>query len=80
MVFRKFRSNRNERNEIINEETSLFRSINVRYQQNNKNTDNFIVCIKTEDIYKDKSKDFNKRYDTSNSELDRPLPRGKNKK
>ena len=80
MVFRKFRSNRNERNEINNEETSLFRSINVRYQQNNKNTDNFIVCIKAEDIYKDKSKDFNKRYDTSNSELDRPLPRGKNKK
>ena len=43
-------------------------------------TTNFIVCIKTEDIYSDISKDVKKRFDTSNYKLDRPLPKGKNKK
>ena len=43
-------------------------------------TTNFIVCIKTEDIYSDPSKDVKKRFDTSNYKLDRPLPKGKNKK
>ena len=43
-------------------------------------TTNFIVFIKTEDIYSGISKDVKKRFDTSNYELDRPLPKGKNKK
>ena len=36
----------------------------------------FIVYIKTDDIYKDIAEDF----DNSNYELDKPLPKGKNKK
>ena len=43
------------------------------------NTDSFIVYIKTDDIYKDISKDVETRFDTSNYELDRPLPKGKYK-
>ena len=43
-------------------------------------TDSFIVYIKTCDIYKDIAKDIETRFDTSNYELDRPLPKGKNKK
>ena len=42
-------------------------------------TDSFIVYIKTEDIYKDIAEDVETRFDTSNYELDRPLPKGKNK-
>ena len=35
--------------------------------------------IKTEDTYSDSAKDVEARFDTSNYESDRPLPRGKNK-
>ena len=42
-------------------------------------TDSFIVYIKTDDIYKDIAEDVETRFDTSNYELDRPLPRRKNK-
>ena len=38
--------------------------------------DSFIVYIKTNDIYKD----VKTKFDTSNYELERPLPKGKNKK
>ena len=38
-----------------------------------------IVCIKTEDIYVDIAKDVETRFDTSKFELERPLPKGKNK-
>ena len=44
------------------------------------NTDNFIMNIKTENFYKDIANDVVKRFDTSNYEVDRPLPTGKNKK
>ena len=44
------------------------------------NTDNFIVYIKTDEIYRDIGEDAETRFDTSNYELDRPLPKGKNKK
>ena len=44
------------------------------------NTDSFIVYIKTDYIYKDFPEDIETRFDTSNYELDRPLPKGKNKK
>ena len=43
-------------------------------------TDSFIMNIKTNDFYKDISIDVDKRFDTSNYELNRPLPTGKNKK
>ena len=43
-------------------------------------TNNFIVHIKTDDIYKDIAEDVETRFDTLNYELDRPLPQGKNKK
>ena len=42
-------------------------------------TDSFTVCIKTDDIYKDIAEDVETRFDTSNYELDRALPKGKNK-
>ena len=43
-------------------------------------TDSFIMNIKTEDFYKDIANDVQKRFDTSNYEVNRPLPTGKNKK
>ena len=43
-------------------------------------TDSFIVYIKTGNIYTYIEKDNETRFDTSNYELDRPLPKGKNLK
>ena len=43
-------------------------------------TDSFIMSIKTNDLYKDISIDVDKRFDTSNYEINRALPTGKNKK
>ena len=43
-------------------------------------TDSFIMSIKTNVFYKDISIDVDKRFDTSNYEINRPLPTGKNKK
>ena len=43
-------------------------------------TGSFIVYIKTKDIYVDIAKDVETRFGTSDYELDRPLPKGKNKK
>ena len=43
-------------------------------------TDSFIMHIKTEDFYEDIANDIEKRFDTSNYEVNRPLPTGKNKK
>ena len=40
-------------------------------------TDSFLVHVKTEDIYKDIAEDVKTRFDTSNFEIDRPLPNGK---
>ena len=40
----------------------------------------YSVYIKTDDIYKDIAKDVETRFDTSNYELDRCLPKGKTKK
>ena len=42
-------------------------------------TDSFIMNIKTEDFYKDIANDVEKRFDTSNYEVNRPLSTGKNK-
>ena len=55
-----------------------------KYSDNGKlcymDTDSFIMHIKTEDFYKDIADDVEKRFDTSNYEVNRPLPTGKNKK
>ena len=43
-------------------------------------TDSLIMNIKTKDFYKDIARDVKERFDTSNCDVDRPLPKGKNKK
>ena len=43
-------------------------------------TDSFVMHIKTNDFYKDFANDVENRFDTSNYEVNRPLPTGKNKK
>ena len=43
-------------------------------------TDSFIVYIKTDDVYKDIVEDVETRFNTSNYELERPLPKGRIKK
>ena len=43
-------------------------------------TGSFIVNMKTEDIYSDIAKYVKTRFDISNYESDRPLPKGKKKK
>ena len=43
-------------------------------------TDSLIPFIKTEDFYEGIADDVGKRFDTTNYEVDRPLPTGKNKK
>ena len=47
-----------------------------------KNTDSFIIHIKTEDFYEDIADDVEKWFDTSNydDDIDRPLPQVMNKK
>ena len=40
-------------------------------------TDSFIAYTKPDDIYKDIAEDLETRFDTSNYELYRPLPKGK---
>ena len=56
----------------------------LKYANNVKlcymDTDSFIMNIKTNYFYKDISNDVENRFDTSNYEVNRPLPTGKNKK
>ena len=40
----------------------------------------YSMSMSTDDIYKDIEEDVETRFDTWNYELDRPLPKGKNKK
>ena len=58
--------------------------VKQKYGENAKlcymDIDNFIDHVKTEDTYKEIAEDVETRFDTSNIELDRPLPKGKNKK
>ena len=42
-------------------------------------TDSFIMNIKTNNFYKDIANDVENRFDTSNYEVNRPLPMGRNK-
>ena len=43
-------------------------------------TGSFIVHVEIDYIYKDIAEDVETWFDTSNFEIDRPLPKGKNKK
>ena len=43
-------------------------------------TNSPVMNIKTNYFYKDIANDVEKRFDTSNYEVNRPLPTGKNKK
>ena len=58
--------------------------IKPKYQNNAKlcymDTDSFIFNIKTENFYEDIANDVEKRFDTSNYEISRLLPKRKNKK
>ena len=55
--------------------------VKPKYGKNAKlwyiDTDVSIVHVKTDNIYKDITKDVEARFDTSDFELDRPLPKGK---
>ena len=57
--------------------------VKPKYGENAKlcdmDTGSFIFHVKTENIYKNIPEDIETRFDTSNFELDRPLPIGKNK-
>ena len=48
--------------------------------ESSKLSKSLIVYIKTDGIYKDIAEGVETKFDTSNHELDRPLPKGKNKK
>ena len=65
VLYRKFVNNRNKEIQNIYESTSLL---------------GFIVYIKTDNICKDIAKGAEARFDSSKYELDRTLPKGKNKK
>ena len=43
-------------------------------------TDTYTVFIKTDGIYQNIAENVETRFDSSNYESDRPLPKGKNKK
>ena len=57
--------------------------VKPKYSENAKfcymDTDSFIFYVKTDDIYKDIAENVETRFDTWNFEIDRPLPKGKNK-
>ena len=57
--------------------------VKPKYDKNAKlcyiDTESFIVYVKTNDIFKDIAQDVETRFDTSNFEVDRPLPKTKMK-
>ena len=58
--------------------------VKLKYSENAKlcymDTGSFIVHVKTDDIYKDIVEYGKARFDTSNFEIKKPLPKVKNKK
>ena len=58
--------------------------VTPKYLENAKlcymDTDSLIVHAETDDIYKDIAEDVETRFDTSNFEIDRPLPEANNEK
>ena len=63
---------------------TLYDYIKPKYGKNTNlfyiDIDSFIVQVKTDNIYKDIAKDVEKRFGTSNYEIDRPLTKEKNNK
>ena len=57
-------------------EPKIGEKVNLGYMD----THNFIVYIKAHYLYQDIAEDIETCFDTSNYELDKPLPKGKNKK
>ena len=59
-------------------------SVKPKYGENVKlcymDTSRFIAHVKPDDIYKDIPEDVETRFDAWNFEIDKPLPKGKNKK
>ena len=57
--------------------------VKPKYGENAKlcymDTDSFIVHVKTDDVFKDNGEDVETRFDTSKFEMDKALPKGKNK-
>ena len=62
----------------------LYDYIKPMYQDNAMlcymDTDRFVIHIKTKDFYEDIANNVEKRFDTLSYEVDRPLPKGMNKK
>ena len=58
--------------------------VKPKYGENAKpcymDTDSLIVPVKTDDIYEDIAEDVETRFNTSNFEIERSLPTGKNQK
>ena len=69
---------------ILMYDTKMYDYMKSKYNDNIKlcymDTDSFVMNIKIENFYKDISNDVEKRFDTSNYEVNRPLSTGKNKK
>ena len=102
MVFRKYISNRNEKNKKVKMKKPVYLGLSVseisktlmyefwydyikpKYQYNAKlcymDAESFIIHIRTEDVYEYIADDVEKKFSTSNYEISRPLPTGKNKK
>ena len=62
----------------------LYEYLKPKYNENIRlcymDTDSFIFYVKTEDFYENIADGVEKWFDTSHYEIDRPLPKGKNKK
>ena len=56
------------------------RAVEIIREISYMDTGSLIMNIKTKDFYKDIARDVEERFDTSNYDVDRPLPKGKNKK
>ena len=58
--------------------------VKLKYRENANvsymDIDSFTIYIKTRGIYVDFAENIERRFDTSNYELDRPLPKGINNK
>ena len=56
--------------------------VKPKYGENAKlcymDTDSFVVHVEADDIFKDIAENVEKWFETSNSEIDKPLPKGKN--
>ena len=71
----KISSYRNEKSTDTYEKTCLFRTLNTIIKQN---INVILLDIYKDNIYEDVTKDVDSRFDTSNYELDKPLPKRKN--